>query len=236
MRTTRVREMLARFTPRATVVVVAPHPDDDILGCGAFVACAAAAGSRIVPVYVTDGSASHPGSRAYPPARVREVRAEEAVRANARLGVDEPPHFLGFPDGTLDRIALVDVARALASCIPNESDVLVLGPWRRDPHPDHRFTAESLRLVASARPDVSFADYFVWLGERGDSTDEPRENEGRILTLSTRDGLARKAAALAEHRSQLGGMIVDANVDFRLPEHLVASALGPTERFLVWQA
>ena len=49
-----------------SLLVVAPHPDDDVLGCGALIA-------RVAPhmpvrvVYVTDGTASHDGSLTYPP-------------------------------------------------------------------------------------------------------------------------------------------------------------------------
>ena len=51
------------------ICVVSPHPDDDVLGCGGTLALASANGAALCILYVTDGAASHPGSRAFPPGR-----------------------------------------------------------------------------------------------------------------------------------------------------------------------
>lgn len=45
------------------LVIVAPHPDDETLGCGLLIAAAVRAGVRVAVIALTDGQASHPGSR-----------------------------------------------------------------------------------------------------------------------------------------------------------------------------
>jgi LmbE family N-acetylglucosaminyl deacetylase len=55
-------------------VVIAPHPDDESLACGGLLALASCEGVRAAIVVVSDGAGSHPGSRAWPPARLAALR------------------------------------------------------------------------------------------------------------------------------------------------------------------
>jgi LmbE family N-acetylglucosaminyl deacetylase len=217
------------------LVVVAPHPDDDILGCGALIA-------RVAPrmpvrvVYVTDGAASHDGSPNYPPARLRDVREREARRALSRLGVRTPPLFLRWPDGTVpmpDGEGAAPLLAALRDAIPADEDVAVAVPWRRDPHCDHRSATALVDAVLCERPRAARFEYAVWLGLIGEASDEPAADEGITIEIDSRPWLRAKRAALREHRSQLGGLITDATWAFELPEALLMRALGPVERFVI---
>jgi LmbE family N-acetylglucosaminyl deacetylase len=218
-----------------SLVVVAPHPDDDVLGCGALIA-------RVAPrmpvrvVYVTDGAASHDGSPTYPPARLREVREREARRALCQLGVVTPPVFLGWPDGTVpcaDDVSAVPLLAGLRDAVPTDEDVAVAVPWRRDPHCDHRAVTSLVDAVLRERQRASRFEYAVWLGVIGDASDEPAPGEGIAIEIESRPWLRAKRAALREHRSQLGGLITDAARSFELPEALLMRALGPVERFVI---
>jgi LmbE family N-acetylglucosaminyl deacetylase len=217
------------------LVVVAPHPDDDVLGCGALIARAA----QRIPVrvvYVTDGSASHLGSAAYPPQRLKDLREHEARRGLRRLGVAAAPRFLEWPDGTVPMADSSDAApllEMLAECLPQEADVAVALPWRRDPHGDHRAVASLVETILRARPHVARFAYAVWLGVRGGDDDAPQPGEGTLIDVDIRPWLPAKRAALREHRSQLGRLITDAVESFELPAALLARALGPVERFVL---
>ena len=219
----------------ASLMVVAPHPDDDVLGCGALIA-------RLAPrlpvqvVYVTDGAASHEGSPAYPPRRLRDVREREALRALRALGVRTAPHFLRWPDGRVPHPGDADAAGLLATLdalIPRDEDVVVAVPWRRDPHRDHRATSALVDAVLRDRPRASRLEYAVWLDVIGDPSDRPSAGEGRLVEIDSRRWNALKRAALREHRSQLGNLITDAAKAFALPDALLGSALGPVERFIL---
>jgi LmbE family N-acetylglucosaminyl deacetylase len=219
----------------SVLVVVAPHPDDDVLGCGALIARIAWR-LPVRVVYLTDGAASHTGSATYPPDRLRDVREREARRALRRLGVTLPPRFLRWPDGTLphaDDAAAEPLLAALRAAIPGDRDVAVALPWRRDPHCDHRAATSLVEAVLRERPRATRLEYAVWLGVIGDAADEPLPHEGIPVELATGPWLRAKRAALREHRSQLGGLIHDAQWAFELPEELLMRALGPVERFVI---
>jgi LmbE family N-acetylglucosaminyl deacetylase len=84
--------------PTATdVLVLAPHPDDEVLMAGGVIATAVAQGLRVDVVVVTNGDLSC--------RRDGRVRQGETVAALARLGVPERHvRFLGYPDGHLERL------------------------------------------------------------------------------------------------------------------------------------
>jgi LmbE family N-acetylglucosaminyl deacetylase len=217
------------------LVVVAPHPDDDVLGCGGSLAAAAAIGLDIAVLYVTDGSASHVGSPSYPTNRLCEVREREARDALAILGVTSEPCFLRVSDGTVARLA-VDRADAIVATIGEAigkgTRPLVMGPWIRDHHTDHLAVAALVRRACARRPDATLLEYAVWLEERGTGRDRPGVAEGTPIALDVRGHSAAKSTALAAHRSQLGSLVSDARSAFVLPPGLIAAAGLPNERFL----
>jgi LmbE family N-acetylglucosaminyl deacetylase len=221
---------------RATaLIVIAPHPDDDVLGCGSLIARAAER-MPVTVVYVTDGSASHRGSPTYPPERIRTVRNEEARRGLRALHPDAHAIFLNWPDGCVPRADSADaepLLRVLRIEIPADRDIAVAMPWRRDHHADHVAVATLVDAVLRDRPRAARIEYTVWLGILGDADDEPQPDEGRTIELDARPWLARKRAALDEHASQRGALIHDATEAFVLPDDLLARALGPVERYVV---
>src|ERR1700689_4824660 len=76
------------------VLVIAPHPDDESLACGGLIAEACATDRPATVIVVSDGTGSHPRSRAYPRARLRALREAEARQAVSALGL--PPRCIEF--------------------------------------------------------------------------------------------------------------------------------------------
>ena len=103
------------------VVVIAPHPDDEVLGAGGTTATLGLQGARIVLVAVTDGEASAPGRAE----ELRKLRPRESARAAAALGTTPYLSYaLGLPDG---RVRAHDVEALLVPLL--EPGDLVLAPW-----------------------------------------------------------------------------------------------------------
>lgn len=138
--------------------MLAPHADDETLGCGALIARKRADGVVVVVVIVTDGTRSDRLGRSA--ATIAAVRREEALNACGTLGVDPADvHFLGLPDGLLDeyRPTLVDRLDALAATVKPE-EVLVCSAL--DQHPDH--VALWKACTASHLGETSVFEYLVW--------------------------------------------------------------------------
>ena len=217
------------------VLVVSPHPDDDVLGCGGTLARAQAAGAALRVVYVTDGSASHIGSDAFPPARLRDVREREAAAALAVLGI--PASMLRFmreSDGRLASAgpAAEELAQRIAEHVRDFAPTIVFSPWIRDVHSDHVATSLAVRrTLARNASAATLYEYAVWPGAPGSADDAPRPGEVEVALVDVRSFRAGKARAIREHRSQLGGVVHDAAQAFVLPASLLERSDVDAERF-----
>jgi LmbE family N-acetylglucosaminyl deacetylase len=128
------------------VLVVAAHPDDDILGAGGYIARLAAAGARVEVLLLSDGVTS----REIQPQDVlqRQASARSALTA---LGVHEP-HLHHFPDNAMDSIPLLDIAKVVTASVESiEPDTLITHSLA-DLNIDHRITAEASLIAARPQP------------------------------------------------------------------------------------
>ncbi|MDR3562595.1 MAG: PIG-L family deacetylase [Negativicutes bacterium] len=116
------------------VLVFAPHPDDDVIGCGGSIINHVIKGNSVGVAYVTSGDI---GSLTYTSADIMAIREAEAAKAARFLGVTQL-HFLRKPDGFLQysRETVMAITSLLRSFRP---DVVYI-PHQQDEHRDHRMT------------------------------------------------------------------------------------------------
>jgi LmbE family N-acetylglucosaminyl deacetylase len=136
----------SRFDSRK-VLVLAPHPDDEVFGCGGALADLAARGATIDVLLVTDGAAA--ASDEVGRRRIAAQRADESRAALGFLG-GGAVHEGGLPDrGLVARAEALEglVATWLAQAAPD----LVFCPSPVETHPDHRAVAYALFAVAGRR-------------------------------------------------------------------------------------
>jgi N-acetylglucosamine malate deacetylase 1 len=137
------------------LLVVAPHFDDETIGCGGTIRLHAGLGSRVTVVFLTDGGA---GDREGHYQDIVAVRKSEAVKACGILGVSAM-HMLDEPDGRLK--STDELCGRLASLISDIAPDAVFCPWPLDDGGDHaeagRILSESIRM--------SHCDFRVWLYE-----------------------------------------------------------------------
>jgi LmbE family N-acetylglucosaminyl deacetylase len=218
---------------KGTCLILAPHPDDESLGCGGLIAACVAAGRHPLVVVLTDGAGSHPGSRTFPPDRLRAVRAEEVRTAVGCLGLaPERVVLLGEPDtaAPVDGPAFDAVVVALTALI-EPGCTAILAPWRHDPHCDH----EAASIVASAvaaRVLIRHVAYPVWGWTLPAEAPVPGV-PGAGFRFDVGGSLAAKRRAIAAHRSQYGELITDDPGGFRLPDGLLSVFEVPFETFLL---
>jgi LmbE family N-acetylglucosaminyl deacetylase len=215
------------------VLVLAPHPDDESLGCGGLLAALTA--TRPLVVIVSDGSGSHPGSQKFPPPRLAELRAAEARRALACLGLPEGAlTLLGLPDRSLPRRGcpgFSPAVEAIAALARRHAARTICVTWRLDPHSDHEATYAMARAVQQQLPrGLRLLEYPIWgwslPGETPTKLGPPRG-----FRLDIRPQLERKKAAIRAHRSQVSALVDDDPSGFRLDPSTLARFERPFEIF-----
>lgn len=183
----------------ARAVVVAPHPDDEVLSVGGMLAQLAEAGVPIRVIAVTDGTASHRGSREWPVERLVRERPGESRLALQRLGIDIEPVRLGLPDGGLQGLECLLADRLLP--LLDRTDV-VFTTWRRDGHPDHEATGHACAFAA-ARTGARLVEVPVWAWHWATPGDTRLPwSRARRLALDA-EVVRRKRSAVQAFTSQL---------------------------------
>ncbi len=186
---------------RETLLVLAPHPDDEVFGCGGLSALVAAAGGRVVPVLLTDGGAGD-FSGSSDAAEYVATRRAESVRAAEILGT-EPPRSLGFPDRSLPARG-EELVAALVALFAQVRPDSVLVPSPAETHPDHRAAARAAHLAfVRAWPDAPARLVFY-------EVSAPLA-PNRLVDVDA--AAAQKSAAIAAFASQLTERPFDALVD-----------------------
>lgn len=213
-------------------LLLAPHPDDESLGCGGLIAACVKARREPVVAVLTDGTGSHPRSLAFPPDRLRAVREDECRSAVALLGLS--PDLLAFlrqPDTAAphEGPAFDAVVTSLLTLVPQDCTA-VLGPWRHDPHCDHEAASKIVDAVARMT-GIQHVAYPVWGWTLPRETPVPALSHGGSR-LDIGAFLQAKQAAIQAHRSQYGDLINDDPTGFRLPPELLSVFQGRFETFI----
>jgi LmbE family N-acetylglucosaminyl deacetylase len=199
------------------LAVVAPHPDDESLGCGGLIAAARAEGRPVRVLIVSDGTGSHPASKAYPKARLRDLREDEARQAVKELGLDpnKDIKFLRLPDRFVPGdgpFAEKTIERIVTSAREVGAAALFVS-WRHDPHCDHQASCRLARTAQRRLTGVKLFEYTIWGAALPAET--PVEPAGGFR-LEIAQHLARKRRAIDAHRSQTTDLIADDPNGFRL--------------------
>ena len=211
---------LSSVLAEGPLIVLAPHPDDESLGCGGLIAACCAEGRVVHVVVLTDGSASHRATPECPPQRLAELRAKEAIGATSALGV--PPthvHFLGASDGVAPHAGpdFARLAQRLVELVQSTGAGTLMTSWRHDPHCDHvaaALLAEEVARLASVR----LLAYPVWGWFRGDL---PKPVHGWRIDITMHRPAKQKA--IAAHASQITGMINGASRGASLTPNFLAA-------------
>lgn len=210
---------LTELSAAARVVVLAAHPDDELLAVGGLCRRLYDEGVPLWFVWASDGGAAFDGvaevtgvDRDGLPA----LRRAEALGGLTALGVmPSPTQFLELPDGELPEHE-AELQRALDDAI-SDTDVL-LAPWSHDRHPDH----ETCGRVASRTRAGHVLQYPVWLWHWATpaAPGVPWQRM-RGVVLSAQE-VAAKAAAVAEHHSQVTAVAATPGLGAVLPPSVLA--------------
>lgn len=126
------------------VLIVAPHPDDEVLGCGGLIKNLTLNGIPVCVLVMTRGKREK-----YSDDKIARVR-NEALRAHEILGVTET-RFLDFPAPDLDTISLAEISEAISVIIRDLKIEILYLPHRGDIHQDHKAVFNA--GMVAARPN-----------------------------------------------------------------------------------
>ncbi len=170
------------------VLVVAPHPDDESIGCGGTIRTHCLSGDAVVTAFLSSGEAA---LKQLSTAAVWQMREAESRAAALILGV-ESLTFLRQPDWCLDT-AVDRAASALEPLLGVHRPDIVYLPTPWDDHPDHRAAMPVLqRALAGVDIDPTLLGYEVWT---------PMNRFDRVVDVS--DVMAEKLQAIRCYRSQI---------------------------------
>lgn len=215
------------------IVILAPHPDDESIGCGGLIAeaCRLAIACRVI--FLSDGTGSHPNSKAYPPKRLRARREEEACRATAVLGLPSSSlRFLRLADcGVPASGASAEWAIAEIAAVIRESDASTLFVTsHHDPHCDHQASYEIACGVLRQFPCLHLYAYPIWAWRDAANIGMAGDPAGFRLWIEPH--LDKKRMAILQHESQAGDLIQDDPTGFHLEPAMLEEFLRPYEVFL----
>ena len=204
------------------IVVIAPHPDDESLGCGGLLAWAANHGRRIKVIFLTDGEGSHPGSTAIPPLLLAKIRIREGRLAATHLGVvNSSLEFMHLPDGslpTMNEETATTVAEQLRTTIEQLAPCVVFVTASTDPHGDHQRAYELAAIAVHDLVDCPLFAYPIWSWVLPEGSELPEPCGHRVDISGLRE---KKADAIAAHASQHGQVVRDSEAPFVLPKLLL---------------
>jgi LmbE family N-acetylglucosaminyl deacetylase len=185
-------------------VIIAPHPDDEVLSCGGLLQQLAELGRALLIISVTDGDASHPGSQRWPAPRLIQIRPLESSEAlqRLRLPVDNLQWLRG---GFADSGVAGEEARLQAFLQEHlRADDVVFCTWREDGHSDHEAVGRASQAATHAC-GARLIELPVWTWHWASPEDSRVPWDRARKLLLTPAMLARKQHAVQAFTSQLEG-------------------------------
>jgi LmbE family N-acetylglucosaminyl deacetylase len=134
-----------------TTLVVAAHPDDEVLGCGGTVARLAAEGESVHLAILGEGATSRCADRESADAGAVADLQTESRRAARVLGAKEVRHF-GLPDNRFDTVALLDVAKIVEGLIEELHPEVVYTQHGGDLNVDHQTVFRAVLVATRPTP------------------------------------------------------------------------------------
>jgi len=128
------------------VLIVAAHPDDEVLGCGVTINKYTKMGNKVYVIYMSDGVTSRNEDSNI------EMRNSAAFSSCQILGA-ETPKFLCLPDNKMDTIPFLDIVQSLEKLIDTINPSIVFTHHSGDLNIDHRLTHDAVLTACRPTPD-----------------------------------------------------------------------------------
>ena len=184
------------------VLVIAPHADDEVLGCGATMAKASAKGDEVYVLICTNASVGAP--ELFSEDTIKQIR-KEAITAHRTLGVKDT-FFLEFPSPVLDQYPRYKMSNEISAIIKRVGVDTVYIPHRGDCHKDHAIIHDC--AMVACRPLANCLVRHVYAYETLSETEwgEPVAADFFVpvkYNTFTVEEFQKKLDAMSSYKSQL---------------------------------
>ncbi len=187
------------------VLIVAAHPDDEVLGCGGVAARHVANGEWVDTLILAEGATAR-GKRRSETGVSAEVKAlKKAARAAAEILGARPPQFAGLPDNRMDTLPLLDIVKYVEEAVERAKPALIYTHHGGDLNIDHRITHQAVITACRSLPgscvDAIYAFETLSSTEWSTSGIGPGFRPTRFVAIG--DMLDRKLQALECYESEM---------------------------------
>lgn len=184
-------------------LIIAAHPDDEVLGCGGTIAKLADQGAMVHVAFLADGVFSRAGDMVAQQEELR-VRRAAAQKACGILGV-KSVFFGEFPDNRMDTVALLDITKTVEGLIAEHKPEMIYTHHAGDVNIDHRRVHEA--VVTACRPQCDNPVKTLLCFEVPSSTEWQLPGSAPVFApnwfVDISDTLDRKLAALEAYAAEL---------------------------------
>ena len=158
-----------------SILVVAAHPDDEVLGCGGYIAARVKSGDEVVVTFLSDGVTSRDKNLGLSEI---EARRNAATSAANILGI-KAISFGDFPDNKLDSVPILDVIKTIEAVVETVRPSIVLTHFGGDLNVDHRITNQA--VLTACRPTANQVVKQIMFFEVPSSTEWQVPTEGEVF-------------------------------------------------------
>jgi LmbE family N-acetylglucosaminyl deacetylase len=225
---------LIDLTQGKPIIIIAPHSDDETLGCGGLIALCAKANINVTVVVMTDGVGSHPNSTKYGLEARRDLRELEVRTALDELGAHnaniiyfrKQDGYLKSDDEDSKRILSV-----MEQLIDKSGCGSVFVTWGADPHPDHLASYEIMVKLSYSYPELLFFAYPIWALTLRENKRILFSHE-KAVRLEIRQVRNIKRKAIQCFKTQVSGLIDDDPEGFQLTDKHIELFCSDFEIFI----
>ncbi len=142
------------WPPSGHIVLISPHPDDELLAAGATLATASDQGTLITILGVTNGELSHPYLNESERKELGKRREIETISAYQTAGIQAERIALSAPDGFVSQ-HIKEIQKKIEQIL--QQNTICITPWEGDGHPDHQACALAAKEICSKNKVPLFA-------------------------------------------------------------------------------
>ncbi|MGE5545972.1 MAG: PIG-L deacetylase family protein [Solirubrobacterales bacterium] len=193
------------MTKTKRLLVVAAHPDDEVLGCGATVRLRVNQGWTARLAIMTAGVTGRLAGDAVNEAAAEQAELADQMRRAAEVIGFETTTVFGFPDNRMDTVSRMDLAQALMPLVQDYRPDLVITHHPGDYNWDHTLTFDAVMMAARPNPP-DHAPSEIWTFEVPSSTERAWQDGARAfhpnLYVNAAATIDQKKLALMYYRSE----------------------------------